>query len=79
MRTLIVGLNHPLLYLSLLILMVLVDLTIRRLVRMGSGKPVPSGDLEAAAVAGQILSGEWNSPVMNVLSNAVAKKLLGES
>ena len=52
---------------------------IRPLVQMPSSKSVPSGELEAEAVAGQILSGEWNSPVMNVLSNAVAKKLLGES
>ena len=57
----------------------LVDLTIRRLVRMASSKPVPFGDGEAGAVASQILSGEVNSPVMGMLSNAVAKKLLGES
>lgn len=54
-------------------------MTIRRLVRMGSSKPVPSGDMQAGAVASQILSGELNSPVMGMLSNAVAKKLLGES
>jgi len=54
-------------------------MTIRKLVRMASSRPAPSMDAASGSIAAQILSGELSGPSMGPITNAVAKKLLGEA